>query len=488
MFSCLINRLIFACLLLGVASARGDEENLWPVYVRRSDPEHGKESIQALGPLVFARTGPAEELRGIRPFSRTAVTADGEVRNLVYPFFTWSRYKDGGTAFSFFHLVNKAGNPAQGHEPAEGRFDVWPFYFSRDTGNPVTSYQAFFPFGGTVKNRFGHDRITFTVFPVYMQTEKAGKQITHAPWPFLRFISGDGHQGFEFWPLAGHSSRPGDYERRFLLWPLVMKTAEHLSEPTPDRTFSVLPFYARSTGPGYIRENYVWPFFGYSQVKAPYRYEEVRYFWPLFVQGHGDSRMVNRWAPLYSHSIIKGTEKTWVLWPLFRNQRWAEGGLAQQKESVLFFLYWSLEQRSLARPDAAPAHKTHLWPLFSAWDNGAGSRQVQVLSPIEVFFPHNDIMRQLWSPLFALYRYDHQPDQTSRHSLLWDAVTWRHSPQEREFHLGPLFSVQANPAQKRIALGNGVLGLRRLPGERWRFFLFDFPRKTASKAEPAQTP
>jgi hypothetical protein len=87
---------------------------------------------------------------------------------------------------------------------------------------------------------------------------------------------------------------------------------------------------------------------------------------------------------------------------------------------------------------------------------------VQILSPTEVFFPDNQDMRESWSPLFAIYRFDRRPTGESRTSLLWDAVTWRHDSHDRlaEFHLGP------------------VLGMRRLPsGPRWRILGFDFGDK-----------
>ena len=256
--------------------------------------------------------------------------------------------------------------------------------------------------------------------------------------------------------------------------------------PTVSQGF--LPFYTRDTAPGLISENYLWPFFGYTHRTEPFRYDEQRYFWPLLVQGRGDSRRVNRWAPFYTHSNIKGYDKTWVAWPLYRHAEWADGNIAQEKNQFLYFLYLSQTQRSLSNPAAAPAHKTHLWPLFSAWDNGAGRRQVQVLSPLEVFFPSNDVIRQLYTPLFALYRYDRDA-ANERHSLLWNAVTWRRSASGRAFHLGPLVSVESGAEQKRVAFGLGLFGWQRAPGEsRTRFFLFDFHRKPANKTAATPLP
>ncbi|HEY8995798.1 MAG TPA: hypothetical protein VIM71_14125 [Lacunisphaera sp.] len=472
------------CFAVGVA--RGEEENLWPVSVRRADPLTGATSLEAVGPLFFTRTTVPSEQKGVRPLFMETVNGGVTEGSLLYPFFTWRR-EDGYRAFSFFQLVNSRRDSSEG-QPTDDHLDVWPFYFSRKAIDPAASYQAFFPFGGTLKNRFGRDRITFTAFPLYARTEKSGRQITHAPWPFLRFIDGDGYDGFEFWPLFGRNRHVGDYDHQFWLWPFGYKSVDHLSEPVPDVKIGVLPFYSVDTGPGYIRKNYLWPFFGYTQRTAPYHYAEQRYFWPFLVQGQGDDRLVNRWGPFYTHSVIKGFDKTWLLWPVYREQRWSADGVAQKKDQVLFFLYWSLEQKSLANPSAAPAHKTHLWPFFSAWDNGAGRRQVQALSPFEVFFPTNDTVRQLWSPLFALYRYERQPDSSARHALIWNAVTWRHSPTAKEFHLGPLFSVLTGEGRSRVTLGNGLVGLQRQAEGRWHFFLFDFHRKDANKADQATTP
>ncbi len=475
------------CLSWLLLPSAGAEENVWPFLVKRHDPTGPAESAEYLGPLVFQHTNGAET-KGFRPLFMTTHEGDVTTGNFLYPFFGW-RHEPGYRYFTFFQLVNFRSSESSAAKPND-QFDVWPFYFSRHSAdNPAGNYQALFPLGGTIKNRFGKDRINFVLFPLYGQTLKNGKQTTNAPWPFLSFIGGEGYHGFEFWPLFGRQGRANDYEKQFYLWPLIYKSVSHLDEPVPEVKVGVLPFYARDTAPGYISETYGWPFFGYAHRTIPYRYDEQRYFWPLFVQGHGDRREVNRWAPFYTHSNIKGYDKTWYLWPLVRHAKWddTDNNLAQEKNQFLFFIYWSLEQRSLTNPAAEPASKRHLWPLFSSWNNGAGREQVQVLSPFEVFFPNNREVRQLWTPLFALYRYDRQPELGERHSLLWNAVTYRRGPDGKEFHLGPLFSVEAAEEQKRIALGSGLLGFQRKPGAGWRFFLFDFHMKPTIVA-PAKSP
>jgi hypothetical protein len=147
--------------------------------------------------------------------------------------------------------------------------------------------------------------------------------------------------------------------------------------------------------------------------------------------------------------------------------------LDHTRRQVLYFLYHDTEQRSAARPDLPAARKVHLWPLVSTWDNGAGRRQAQVLSPFEVFFPHQETVRRLWSPLFALYRFDQAQPGDTRHALLWDAVTYERtaSADTHDFRLGPLLGVRREAAGREITLLGGLLGLRRTEGEQvWRLF------------------
>ncbi|HYD83744.1 MAG TPA: hypothetical protein VEA63_06815, partial [Opitutus sp.] len=291
---------------------------------------------------------------------------------------------------------------------------------------------------------------------------------------------------FAFWPLYGRLEKPGVFERRFYLWPFAWNNTiqtRHadgapVADAAPRREFGVLPFYTAETAPGFVNKSYLWPFFGYTDRTEPTRYHETRYFWPFIVRGEGDDRDVNRFGPFYTHSEVKGVEKTWIAWPIYRERNWTDAGLVHEQRQVLYFLYRSTKQRSATNPAAASAEKAHLWPLISRWDNGAGRRQFQFPSPLEVFFPDNERIRVSWSPLFALYRFDQQAPDRRRHELLWGLFTKRTTPELRETHLGPLFTVKEREGEKRIAIGNGLLSWRRsAPGARWRFFWFDFPRK-----------
>lgn len=484
-------RQFLACLGLTAAlalpvRAEEREHNFWPVRVAQVDAAGGVQSWQGAGPLLFRQplddglTGD-----GFRPFYLRKRDASGALTeaSFIYPIFVY-RADSESYRWSIVQLINfgrpKTGTPTERNDAG---FDVWPFYFSRRTDSPETSYRALFPIFGTLKDRLFQDRISWVLFPAYLRTEKHGVVWSAYPWPFVRTVHGAGNSGFSLWPLFGWSRQPGVYHNEFYVWPLIYRNVSRLDQPVPKESFGVLPFYASEHSADAVGESYLWPFFGYTHRTAPYHYDEIRYFWPLFMQGRGDDHYYNRWAPFYTHSILKGVDKTWVMWPLFRRQRWTEAGIEQTRTQFFFFLYWSLAQRSAANPRLAPAEKTHYWPFASVWDNGAGRYQLQVLSPIEVFFPHNDNMRLLWSPLFALYRYDRQAPDDVRQSVLFDLVTWRREPTQREFHFGPLVSVVSSATTGRIALAGGLLGFRRTAdGRGWRSFWFDFSSKTDNRS------
>jgi hypothetical protein len=466
--------------ILGLAAAASAiraeayELNAWPVYVAQKDPAGQTLSWSAAGPLLFSEPAPSPEAgtaEGFRPLY-AKVTGGGSVRtDILYPLFYYRKYPDS-YKWSIFELINGEGvdaRVAKAGGPTDTHFDIWPFYFSHETKDPVDTYHALFPVAGTIKYRLGFDRLSWVLFPLYVDTIKKGTNTTYAPWPIIRVIRGESN-GFAIWPLFGNTTGPGPARHSFYVWPFIWN---NVLEPNPEGTapgteVGFLPFFTRETGPGLVSENFVWPFFGYTERTIPYRYSEKRYFWPFFVQGKGDDRLVDRWGPFYTHSSIKGEDTTWVGWPFWHQKKWVDGDIAQRKTQFFYFLFWSLDQSSVSRPSIAPAYKRHIWPVVSIWDNGAGSKQVQVPSLFEVFFPDNAEIRENWTPLFSLYRYSRKPTGETRNSLLWNAVTWRRNTTEGlvEFHVGPLVGMYKGPS-----------------GESWRILGFDFGSNRANNSQ-----
>lgn len=479
-------------------TVHGEEWNLWPGYVRQTPAINGSPDVgwSGVGPFLFSQPTPlprfegdAVRVRGFRPFyvERLDQLSHAVQRDILYPFFTYRSYVDG-YRWKVFSLINRHSAQSASGEKNDRGFDLWPFYFSRDTGSADTTYHAVFPLYGSVVNRFGQDRWSWVLFPLYGKFEKRNVTTTTVPWPFIKILQGDGHHGFEFWPLFGYRGKAQTYREQFYLWPLIYRNESKLSEAQPDVKAGFLPFYASTKTADSRSQTYLWPFFGYIDRTAPSQYHQTHYLWPIWVQGRGEDQYVNRWGPFYTHSIVKGVDKTWILWPFWRKQWYVDGSLRHTRRQLLYFLYRDVEQRSASNPDLPRAHKTHYWPFLSVWDNGAGQKQVQALSPFEPFFPTNESIRTAYTPFFAVYRYSRSGPDQSRHSLLWNFVTYRRENQEREFHLGPLFSSEKRPDAKRYTLGNGVIAFQRSPGRGWRISFFDFKRQKANSSTGRSAP
>jgi hypothetical protein len=481
-------------LMAGPVWAQDKAQSTWKLGTDVTNAKGELVSSTAAGPFWMWKKAPDGSVtQGVRPFWIQTKDAQGTLRQglSIYPIFSY-RGDDETYQWSVFELIKRSGRkdgapPPQSTLKDGEALDIWPFWFSRTGREPEDNYKALFPIYGTIKSRFGFDRLHWTIFPLYVRSEKRGAITTSAPWPFIRVTRGEAH-GFALWPLFGWKDRPDVSKERFYLWPLGYNNTKYPSpeEPLgtpPVRQIGALPFYAKLSAPGYINEDYLWPFFGYTDRTKPVRYHETRYFWPFFVQGHGDEREVNRWGPFYTHSIIKGTDKTWIMWPVYRQAKWTEKNIAQTKTQFLYFLYWSLDQRSATNPNVPHAYVRHIWPVFSQWDNGAGRRQLQVLSPFEVLFPNNQKVRDTWSPFFALYKYDQRSPGNDRHSLLWDIITWEHRTPAAPATTDAASPVRhaLAPREERLSLGRGLIGLRRPEGERaWRLFWLDFKSKQSS--------
>jgi hypothetical protein len=478
-----LTALVVLAAAVGGAGARADEFNAWPVKVVRTDPSAPIPDRSGLGPFLFSHaTAEGGRVGGFRPFYVRKEDAQGETveTTVLYPLFFYRRYGATDT-WSVFDLINHTGrvrtaSPQAVAEtgPAEHNFDIWPIYFSHQTGDPQTSYRAVLPLYGDVRSFFGYGRIAWTAFPLYVRTEKAGSTTTYVPWPIVRREHGR-EEGFAVWPLFGRYENDRGDRRRYWLWPLAWHNTRTPDPEAPPTRATLeqgfIPFYTHEEGPSGVDQSYFWPFFGYTDRTLPHPYHETRYFWPFLVQGRGEVHSTHRWGPVYTHSFKQGVESTWILWPLWHRRTWADAGLQHTDTRFFFFFGSTQEQRSLARPAAAPAVKLHVFPLLSAWTNGAGRRQVEVLSPFEPLFSDNPEVRDAWSPLFALYRSDQRAPGDVRTSLLWNAVTWERKPGRglAEFHLGPLFGMR-----------------RRTEGPGWHLFWFDFSPNRSNLAAQAR--
>ena len=131
-------------------------------------------------------------------------------------------------------------------------------------------------------------------------------------------------------------------------------------------------------------------------------------------------------------------------------------------------------ERRPGNVDGPVARRTHLWPLASRWDNGAGTRQFQLLSPLEALFAYNQGVRSLYSPLFAVYRSEQIGDDFSRQNLLFNFITYRREADTVQTDVGPLVGWGHHENGSHFSLLKSLFGYERQENHR-RFRLFWIP-------------
>jgi hypothetical protein len=162
------------------------------------------------------------------------------------------------------------------------------------------------------------------------------------------------------------------------------------------------------------------------------------------------------------------------MWPLLKRRAWETERLEVTNWSFLYVLYWT-ELQKARNPDVDfRASKTFAWPFFSHGNNGEGRQQFQLFTPLMPWFKHNEVVRDVYSPLFALYRYDgNDENRTWRHSLLFNLLTMEKKPNGHRFTLGPVLNVQTGSEVAGFSLLHGLLERKRRGEEaEWKLFWF----------------
>lgn len=445
----------------------GEFSNCWPVstYEKRDTASSTTTTIERAGPLFCKELDEKGRVRtrAFRPFFIEFLDPDRSTRDayFLYPLFR-KHTSPKGVRWSLFNLIQKRDEV---DDERSKRFRIFPIFssdYSEDEDQE--SKKSVFPVKGKLSHFLGKDSVSWFLFPFYLKSKKGEDSSSVFFWPFFQFQKGPKSGGRFFFPFCGYFWKEGQYKKHYFLWPLCYNQALRLHTEDPLYRHGILPFYTFEKSNKLESACFFWPFFGYTHKTEPY-YHETRLLWPIFVQGRGEDKYVNRCAPFYTHSRFKDNEKWWYAWPCLRVKHWKEGGLNVSQSQILYFLMWSNKQR---HPDPAKsflAHKTHIWPLVSMWDNGEGKRQFQVFSPFESFFPHNTIIRKLYTPLFALYRYE-KDQEAYCHRFLFNALVVSHSGQEKSLSLGPLIGFERGAEGSSLELCKGLFGIQKKNGKR----------------------
>ncbi|MEM9226526.1 MAG: hypothetical protein AAGA45_01025 [Verrucomicrobiota bacterium] len=454
------------------ASGSTDLAPLW----RNTTNAEGQRRVQAFGPIFESNQQGPVRWEAWRPLAVKFTNEETGAVDSYFapPLYSWSM-EDNEVRWRLLFIISGTEEYGVDGEIDETTFSVWPFVFrDRDADNPEESAFAVFPFYGTINNSLLFGSFSFAAFPLYVNFHRPEAERYGAPWPFIQWQEGPEAEGFGLWPLGGHFTSKDDYDHQYALWPFIWRNIDGLDQPQPSIHQGFIPFYTIERSATVEDISIFLPMFGWRD-EYDTGYSETRYLWPLWVQGSGPEREIDRWLPIYSVETEPDLQERWIAWPFYHEAEGHDETHHFERTQFLYILYWDKIVTPLNAPEGTqPAHMTHFWPFYSEFHDGQGRTQAQLFSPLAVFFPNNEPVKKLYSPLFSLFRLERDANTgVTEQGVLWDLVHETTTEDSTHLTVGPFLEHDVGPGRAKFELLSGLLGVEKKEGEyAFRFLWF----------------
>ncbi len=386
------------------------------------------EEKRYLGPLVSYDADDGEKHLVIRPFLFSYDSEEGGVYRYLYPL---GRTSPESSFFLPIYRAKKAGPDR----------DVSFLLFFGGT-SAKGNYGGFFPFYGTLYNRFAKDEIRFVAWPFYSYVNDGGAEKRDIVYPFFSLYTG-ADQGFKTWPFYGDRYRLGERRKRFYAWPFVFREERNLDTDDPAESLMVLPFWvhSRSRSGAMEYKGVLWPFFTYSKNSSR---EKWNFPWPFFSKTTGETKGYD-YFPFIAREE-SGTDTQFSLfWPVYREYRFFVKGEEYFQKSVLVINRYMVDDRGTF---------FNIWPFFEYEQKDDDST---LLAPSVLPFRDRGITR-IMKPLMTLYERNKRKDRTST-SLLYGFYTYEETDESFEARLAFLFDMKKDEDGRGFEVLSGLFGV-----------------------------
>jgi len=105
------------------------------------------------------------------------------------------------------------------------------------------------------------------------------------------------------------------------------------------------------------------------------------------------------------------------------------------------------------------------------------------LSPFEVFFPNNKMIREIYTPLFSLYRYEKDGSKI-RQSFLFKLFCEEQDPVGQHLKCSIFLEYKNRPQEKYFSLLKGLLEYKKIKEEKsFRVFWITLKKKDKQRKD-----
>jgi hypothetical protein len=454
-------------LALIVCSAGFAEDNfhagpLFDQFPLTLDSGHRTE---ALGPFFYRQQKDSEKTWAVPPiFSHDADPAvESHEDDFCYPLLTYESYGKE-YRWQLFQLFSFAGGQ-QPNDSDTHRFTLFPIYFQQRSADTNLNYTAAGPFYGHLHNRLFRDEIFYVMFPVFGESRKKDVVTDNYFYPFFHLRHGDGLHGWQFWPLLGNEHKDvttqtngfgdvetiGGHDNFFALWPLCLWQNTGIGTDNPEKFRASIPLFAATRSPKRDLTTVLFPFFTWIDDREK-KYHEWEGPWPFVIFARGEGKTTSRIWPLFSLSKNKIKESDSYLWPLYRHKELHADPLKQTRNSLLFYVYVNVTEKNTQT--GVEKKRVDMWPFFTWHRDFGGNERLQLLAPVEPALPGNRGVERNWSPLWSLWRWEHNAKSgATSQSLLWNLYRRDTTPGTKKCSLlFGLFQYQSDRENKRLRL------------------------------------
>lgn len=373
---------------------------------RRAEP--GDATFWALRPFYSQVRDPA---------SRTSAN------DALWPLFTYRDHADA----AWWRALLFAYGDTRGTEPSWS-FNLFPFW-SSGADRQGTGYWGFFPFYGRHLHVLLMEDWHYVLWPFWHTYEVKGVRSHAVCWPFVTWRD-EPRAGVGVWPLYG-VARQRESTHHYALWPLVTWAAYDEDRDTSGAGTSwwVLPFYGEVRRARESQTMVLPPFFSYTETDAARRW---RLPWPLFDWERSAVRdrlsVWPFWEQVrgYAYGTRAEEERTWrVGWKLVENTELTTDRTREVRFNFFPFFTWERRWRKAEAPQGGETLQTsylRIWPFWSSEtvDGRTRSRTLELMP-----FRHGEGIERNWAPFWSLWEKDERPDGRTRHSLLWNFISWQ---------------------------------------------------------------
>lgn len=456
---------------LGVAQAQddvsaGDGPSIGFLFDRFKLTLEDGYRTEAAGPFYYSeKTAEGENIWAIPPFYSHGenLQIDREQKEFLYPLMSTVRYGDE-RRWQFFQVINTSYSDEPGTKSAS-QFTIFPIYFQQRSADTNLNYTAVIPFYGRIENRLFRDEIYFVMMPFYVQTRKKDVVIDNYCFPFVDVRHGDGMKGWQVWPFAGHSHKVvttqtnnfgdvsivGGYDHLFYLWPFYFSQDNGIGTDNPSKLRATLPFYAYERSPLRDSTTIFWPFFTTIDERGR-KYHEWQMPWPFIIFTRGEGKHTSRVWPVFSQSSNATRQNDSYLWPVVMYTRTHSPPLDRRRFRILLWLYSRIAEKNTAT--GKEKVRLDMMPFFTWQKDFNGNTRLQVIVPIEPAIPDSPGVDRNWSPLWSIWRGEHNPNTgASSQSFLWNLYRRDAAPEFKKVScLFGLYQYRADKGQKSLRL------------------------------------